>query len=571
MSYKVIGINICETKDGIKLNDGGCALVENGIPKIAISEERLTRKKYAGGFKKSLEYCLENTKNKIENIDAFVFSICCDEPLDKKFLKKILKKNNFVIPESKIVINPSHHIAHACSAFFVSPFKEAIILVVDNEGNILEKKYDKYWQNRLERTSFYYGKENKIKLIGRLHDGFKELGIGAAYNYFTQYLGFKSYQDAGKTMGLAAYGKGLFKNVKVFDNKKKCQLKNKHVLSEQIKSVKKLILEYSGVDIDEKNFSTKTPSPLQKEIAWLIQKETEKIIVKLVDEMTNKTNVTNLCIAGGVALNCVANHKILMSTNVKNIFVQPAAGDTGQCLGNALYGYYLIKKHKRKKYVMKNVFLGKKYNKKEIQKVLKKYSKKISYKESKMPYKETAKLIAEGKIVGWFQGGSEFGPRALGHRSILCNPKIPEMKNILNIRVKHRESFRPFAPSCLLKSAKKYFNIKKPSPFMLFAAPVTLKGKVEIPATVHIDNTARYQTVTKKDNDLFYDLIREFDKITSTPVLLNTSFNKGGAPIIETPDDAVFSFLSMDIDFLVIGNYLVHKKISEPRLRQSRI
>jgi len=566
MSFKVIGINICETRDGIKLDDGGCALIEDGIPRIAIAEERLSRKKHDGGFIRSLDYCLKSTKNRLEDIDAFVFSNCCDEPLDKVFLKKLLKKYNIDIPDEKIIICPSHHLSHAYSAFLVSPFKKAIILVADNEGNILEKRYKDYWLNRLERTSFYLGENTKIKLLGRLHDGFKELGIGAAYNYFTQGIGFKSFHDAGKTMALAAYGKGKFKNIEVFDKNFKCLLKHefKNRYEKIGKVARNFISKKAGINIDKTPRSIKYPSELQKEMTYLIQAELEKVMINLIKLLIKKTDIRKLCIAGGVGLNCVANYKILTETDIEDIFIQPAAGDTGQCLGNALYGYYHYnpKKKIKREYIMDNVFLGKEYTEKEIRESLKKYSAKLVIKRSKNYHKEVVKLISQGKIIGWFHGKSEFGPRALGNRSILANPQNPETKKILDKKIKFREPYRPYAPSVLEEEAKHYFKLDKPSPFMLLAVPVKQEKRELIPAVIHVDGTSRIQTVNAKQNANFYKLIKEFKKLTGIPVLLNTSFNKADEPIVESPEDAIKCFLDTNIDYLSMKDYIISKKLS---------
>lgn len=562
MSYKIIGINICETRDGIKLDDGGCALVDDGIPKIAINEERLSRKKYDGGFVKSLEYCLDNTNNKKEDIDKFVFSNCCDEPLDKIFLKKVLYKYRINIPMEKVIICPSHHLSHACSAFFVSPFKKSIILVVDNEGNILERKHKEYWLNRLERTSFYVGEGNQIKLIGRLHDEFEELGIGAAYNYFTQGIGFKSFHEAGKTMALAALGKGEFKNIKIFEEEFRCLLENKFTnRHEGIKNVsRRFFSEKTGLDKDKIGDSTEYPSEIQKEMAYIIQKETEKVLLNLIKMLVKKTGIKKLCLAGGVGLNCVANYKILTETGIDDLFVQPAAGDSGQCLGNALYGYYYKpRKNLDRKYIMNNVFLGKEYSEKEIKESFKKYSSRLVFWKEKNLYKKTAKFISQGKIIGWFQGGAEFGPRALGDRSILASPKDLKIKKILDQKVKLREFYRPYAPSVLEEDAGNYFRLDRPSYFMLLAVPVKKEKRRFVPAVVHIDGTSRIQTVNLKQNANFYKLIKEFKKLTGIPLLLNTSFNKTGEPIVESPEDAIRCFLETSIDYLVIKDYFVSK------------
>jgi carbamoyltransferase len=552
---KVIGMNIGKTQDGISLYDGGCALVEDGLPLVAIAEERITRKKYDGGIKNSLKYCLESTGNQIKDIDLFVFSICCDEPLRIDYVKNILKKNKIKIPEEKIIINESHHLSHACSSYFASPFKEAIVLVVDNEGNILEKKYKKYWKNRLERTSIYVAKGNEITLQKRYHDGFKELGIGAAYNFFTRWLGFRSHQEAGKTMGLASYGKPTFKNVQIFKNHK-CLIENKH--EKKASAVRELILKQTGIDIGKKRTSVKYPKKIQEDVAYLIQDQVEKELIKLVKETVSETKIKNMCIAGGVGLNCVANYKILKQTGV-NLFVQPASGDTGQCLGNAYMGYYIYSK-KKKRNQLKTAYLGKEYTKKEISSEINKYNNKITCKIIKDDFLTVAELISKGNIIGWFQGKSEFGPRALGDRSIIADARNKDMKDILNRKIKFREQFRPYAPIVLEEDASKYFDLDRPSPFMLLATKVKKGKDKEITSVTHVDKTARIQTINNNQNPQVYKLLKQFKKITSCSVILNTSFNIAGEPIVESPKDAINCFLSTNLDYLVIGNYLISKK-----------
>ncbi|MBU1870718.1 MAG: carbamoyltransferase C-terminal domain-containing protein [Patescibacteria group bacterium] len=559
MPNTILGINICKTRAGINLNDGACAMLEDGKFIVAIAEERLSRKKYDGNIRKSFEYCLKVGKKRLEEIDYFVFSNCCDEPLDKKYLKSILEENSLNIPDKKIIINKSHHLSHAYSAFFASPFDEALILVADNEGNILDKKSKHYWLNSLERTSFYYAKGKKIKLLKRYHDGHGELGLAANYNYFTQCIGYNSYQEAGKTMALSSYGKGKFDNVEIYTKRDKSVLKSRLYLFEQIDSVRDLILKKCNIDVYKNKASIRRPSSYQKDLARLIQEKTEYEVIKLITKMLQKTKTRNLCIAGGLGLNCVANYKILKETGIKNIFIQPAAGDTGQCLGNAYYGYFNKFKNSEKSKEAYNTYLGKRYSKKEIHKCISKYKDKIKVKEIKNIPAKIAKLLAESKIVSIFQEGSEFGPRALGNRSILMDPRDMKAKIRLN-KVKNREYYRPYAPVVMRKHVGEYFEYDKDSNFMLLAMPVLKDKRKVIPSVVHKDGTARVQTITEEQNSRYYNILREFKEITGVPVVLNTSFNRAGEPLVESPEDAINCFLNSEIDFMAINNYLLSKK-----------
>jgi carbamoyltransferase len=567
---RIIGINITRTSTGIGLHDGACALLEDGNINIAIAEERINRLKYSGGIKCSLNYCLAARNLSISDIDFFVLSNCADVPLDVKSGLKFLQLEGFSVEENKVLICPSHHLSHAASSFFASPFKEALIIVADNEGNIINKKFNEYWLNPLERTSIYIGKGNKIELLQRFNDRENELSIGAAYNYFTKWLGFKTYHDAGKTMALAAYGKGIFKKIKLFEFDKKmsalkCYLNQNHL--KKYAAVRKLFKEQLKVDIGSRRKKCFNPGYLQKEVAWVIQKETEKALIALTNYFVKKTGIQNLCLAGGVALNCVANAKLMKYTPVKRIFIQPAANDTGQAIGNALWAYHMILKQPRK-YVMNHCFLGRNYTQKEIKKALDAFKKELIVKKSNNIESVAAKFIAERKIIGWFQDNSEFGPRALGHRSIIGDPRDRMTKKRLDKEIKKREPFRPYAPSILEEHFSRWFEVPHdnlegvyyPLKFMIITALVKKEKRRFIPAVVHIDGSSRVQIVNKKENPKFYKLIHEFYSITGIPLVLNTSLNMAGEPIVESPLDAIKSFLKMNLDFLVMNNFLIERR-----------
>ncbi|MDO4962696.1 MAG: carbamoyltransferase C-terminal domain-containing protein [bacterium] len=552
---KIIGANLGYTEKGMLLNDGGICLLNDD--KIVItSEERIIRKKYSGGFTESLKFLLEREKLNIEDIDLFVFSSCCELP------RKNLEIDN--IPKEKIVYVPSHHLSHAYSSYFSSKFDEALIMVIDNEGNIINDLGKKdFFENELEHMTYYIGKGNKVTFLERDDVKPNKIGIGDAYRYFTHYIGFPSYVYAGKTMGLAPYGvKDKYKDVKIFDFDKKtghiiCKIENNYQNCNI--AIKNFFKSAYNIDIIEPRTPIDDISQEYADLAYLIQKELEEILIKKVKYLVNKTGIKKLCIAGGVGLNSVANGRLLRETGIDDIFIVPAAGDTGQCLGNVYYGYYDILNNERKE-LFNSPYLGFEYSDKEIGSIIKKssgiiYKKYDNYNDLN---KKLALDLSNGKIIARFDGRSEFGPRALGNRSILMDPRKQENKNILNKRVKFRESFRPFAPSVLYEYKNEYFDLDRESPYMLLVAQV--KKPNLIPAVTHVDQSARVQTVKKIHNPNYYDLINEFYKLTDIPVLLNTSFNINGEPIVETPEDALNSFKSTNIDELQMGLYLIEKR-----------
>ncbi len=525
-------------------HNGSCTII-NGNDIISIPEERLNRKKYSEGYMYSFVYCLKELGIKAEDIDLFVSSNY-GEYLPNEFM------GDFEVLglDSKKFISVDHHLSHAYSTYFMSPFEEAMIIVADGQGN-------------LNTTESYYIAKNKTitKIGGNNSQRSKYKGIGRTYETFTNYCGW-SAQEAGKTMGLASYGKEKYPDLELyeindeFEISSKCEGKYFHA---SYNFCKKNNIDFDKIGLGFDN----------KDAAYFVQDRTEKIIIELVKRLYNKYKIKNLCLAGGVFLNGVINNKILNETEIENIFVPPFCDDTGQSIGNALYGYYHQFNYSNR-FQLKNAYLGREYTEDEILDVLEKkqikyvlpYSVKsfdFNYKKSKNIEKDTAKILSEGNIVGWFQGGSETGPRALGHRSILCAPYPKEMKDKINAKIKHREMFRPFAPAILEEKVNEYFELNIPSPYMLNIGQAKEENAKKIPATLHVDNTGRVQTVNKSDNDKFYNLLVEFYNITNVPVLLNTSFNRGGEPIVETPKDALVMFCNTPIDYLILNDYIIWK------------
>ncbi|WP_066503256.1 carbamoyltransferase [Abyssisolibacter fermentans] len=540
---KVLGLKVIG-------HDTGAAIVDDsdGVVKLmAISEERLNRVKHTTKFPIfAIGTCLEQAGIGIDDLDAIVFNhrrnvyklqtfFDFKSEFDSSRYDSYIGKS-FKWPDKKVhIIN--HHDCHGASAYFCSPFDKATILVVDASGN------------EGESQSIYAAEGSDFNLLDRSY----KRGIGALYEAVTNnILGFKGTGSAGKTMGLSAYGGKYSEND----------------LSNKLQAVRSGIdLNYNHIlDETDTEFLLKTEvkicdnkqdilNSIYSRVAFDIQKEAERQMLYLVNLAWEMNPCENLCIAGGVGLNCVANEKIKRYSKFKNIWIQPASDDSGIPLGAALYGYNKILKSSSR-YRMKSAAIGFSYTKVEIQNLLDRFN--INYIE--ITNKELADKISKGDIVGWFTGSSEYGPRALGFRSILCDPRKIENKDILNKRVKHREIFRPFAPVVKLDKANRFFDVNDTSPFMLFAKNVIEEVKTQIPAVVHFDGTARIQTVDKNDNSLLYDLLDEFEKITNVPVLLNTSFNDNQEPIVESPLDALICFYTTELDGLYLQGYYVKKE-----------
>lgn len=482
----------------------------------------------------SIKYCLDFTGINFEDVDLFIGTSL-----------------HFHRPLNKNVIYINHQLAHACSAFYPSPFEEAAILIFDGYGDsIRDETY--------EISLYGYGNSNKIKIISVQSGSNKDYydmtnSLGVFYRNCTVLLGFGVFGQ-GKTMGISAFGTNKYystvKKYVKFSDEGQFEINNKD-----------LFLYFKNNIIDSKELSFQDKA----DIAYAFQKILEDIVLYSAKYLRKKTKSDNLCLAGGVALNSVGNYRLIKESGFKRIFILPASGDNGLSIGCATYGLYNILKKKRniKNIELRNAYLGKIYSENEILGALNKYPEKIVYKKIKSKTEllnKASSLLADQKIIGWFQGGSEIGPRALGHRSILADPREAKMKDTINKRIKHRESFRPFAPSILLEFFEEYFDSTHPVPFMLLTPPVKDDKKNKILAVVHVDGSARVQTVSKKDNDIYYGLIQAFYEKTNVPVLLNTSFNDNNEPMIETPEDAIKCFLKTDLDYLFIHNFMIEKR-----------
>jgi len=556
-------------------HDSAACVLKDGKVIAAVEEERFSRKKFDDEFpKNAIDYCMQEAGIKSKELDCVAFydkSVLKFERLLDNFIAmapkglgsfldvipKWLHKRIWLKEEIKKhldgfkgkIIFPEHHLSHAAYSFFTSSFTQAAILTVDGVGE---------WTT----TSFGFAQDASIKLA---HDLRWPHSLGMFYSAFTYYLGFKVNEGEYKLMGLSAYGEP-----KYYDLIIKELLDVKDDGSFQL-NMKYFAFPYDKVMINQK-FQHLFGLQVRKEdsefnqqhfdIAASTQLVLEDILLKMVNYIYEKTHQKNLCLGGGVALNGVANSRILKEGPFTQIFIPPSPGDAGSAVGCALYAYY---SHFKKEWipqkdevnVSNNVYIGPHYSNDEIKTFLDSKNIHYDFLEREELLKKTAKLIESQNVVGWYQGRMEWGPRALGNRSILADPRNPKMKDILNEKIKHRESFRPFAPSILEEYAFEYFDLEVTSPYMLLVANV--KKPDVIPAITHVDGTGRLQTVSKKSNHLYYDLISEFHKLTGVPVLVNTSMNVRGEPIVNTPEQAYAMLLKTEMDYQVMGNYLIKR------------
>ncbi len=573
-------------------HDSAAVIIHDGKTIAAAQEERFSRIKHDPNFPiKSINFCLNQAKIKLTQLEAVVFyekplikferlleNYLLNAPLgfnsfrtaipiwlqDKLFIKRSIRKtlaslsgcNENQLPT---LYFDQHHRAHAASAYYPSSFDNAAIICLDGVGE---------WAT----TSIWYGEGNQLKPIKEIHFPHS---LGLLYSAFTYYCGFRVNSGEYKLMGLAPHGNPVYTDLIL-----------KNLITSREDGSFKLSMKYfnyhRGLTMTSRHFHDlfsgeprKPETELtqkHKDLAASIQKVIEQQIIAIANFAGSVIDSKELCLAGGVALNCVANSELKQKTAFKKIWVQPAAGDAGGALGAALsfwHGYLKKSKHSCSQDQMSGCLLGPEFNSDQIETELKAVGAIYNSIESGNLYSETAKLLANQFVVGWFQGRMEFGPRALGARSILADPTNPDMQSIINQKIKFREDFRPFAPAVLEQDKSKYFNLEHESPYMLFTAPVLSasgprdgdkKTELTIPAVTHVDGSARVQTVNRDTNPRFYKLLSEFKKLTGGSVLLNTSFNIRGEPIVCTPTDAYKCFMQSGLDYLIIGNFIVDKK-----------
>ena len=563
-------------------HDSAAAMVRDGHIVAAAQEERFTRKKHDPGFpNNAVQYCLGEERCALEDIDLVVFY---DKPLlkferlletylssaprgfrsfrmamplwmkEKLFQKTLLRKELHAFPEDRILF-AEHHLSHAASAFYPSPFEEAAVLTLDGVGE---------WAT----TSFAVGRGSHLEILKEIHFPHS---LGLLYSAFTYYTGFKVNSGEYKVMGLAPYGKPRYSQT-ILDN----------LIDVKPDGSFRLDMKYfdycTGLAMTSSAFDALFDGPPRNpeealtqrhmDLAASIQAVVEHVMVRLTDAIAADTGMSRLCLAGGVALNCVANAVVQRRGKFSALWIQPAAGDAGGAAGAALAAYHLFRHLPRvpsPSDAMQGSYLGPGFDQVEVERALREQGADFAIMDERALLDETVKALCEGQAVGWFQGRMEFGPRALGNRSILADARSPVMQKVLNLKVKKRESFRPFAPSVLREHAADWFALDVDSPYMLLTAPV-LEGRRIIPAVTHVDYSARVQTVHRETNPLYHALLSRFFEATGCPVLVNTSFNVRGEPIVCTPSDAFRCFMGTDIEALAIGNCFLRKERQNPAL-----
>ena len=591
-------------------HDSAACILKDGKIIAAAQEERFTRKKHDPSYPhNAIKFVLEYANLKLSEVDQIVFfekpflkferlletyvafapkgfvSFAKAMPLwikEKLFQKNLLfnklKEHDKDYKSDQNIFFSDHHLSHASSAFFPSPFDEAVVLTADGVGE---------WAT----TTIAIGKNNSLEIKKEIHFPHS---LGLLYSAFTYYTGFKVNSGEYKLMGLAPYGNPVYED------------KIKKLIDIKDDGTFRLDQSYfnyaTGLTMTNEKFNNlfgQKPRNPKKEnitqfhmdIASSIQKVTEEIMIKLARSIQKEYKIKNLCLAGGVALNCVANGKILKERIFENIWIQPAAGDAGGSLGAALALWHIEQGNKRTVNVdddMNGSYLGCEFNQDQIEKELKSIGAKFKIVNYDELIEKTSDFISDEKAIGWFQGRMEFGPRALGGRSILGDPRSEKMQKSLNLKVKYRESFRPFAPSVLKEDVSDWFDINVDSPYMLLVSEIHSSKKIQmtdeqknlfgieklnikksdIPAVTHVDYSARIQTVSPKTNKKYYDLISKFKEKTGCPVIVNTSFNVRGEPIVNSPTDAFNCFMGTELDYLIIGNCILDKNKQDPSLKK---
>jgi carbamoyltransferase len=593
-------------------HDSAAALLRDGVVVAAAQEERFTRKKHDSSFPhEAMRSCLESTGTRAGDIDLVAFY---DKPFlkferlletylafaprgfasfrqalpvwvkDKLFQRRtLLQELKAFDPDpdwDKKLIFSEHHLSHAASAFYPSPFERAAVLTLDGVGE---------WTT----SSLALGNGRDLKVLREIHFPHS---LGLLYSAFTYYTGFKVNSGEYKVMGLAPYGEPRFADV-IKDN----------LIDIKEDGSFRLNLEYfeycTGLTMTNGNFDRLFGGPARKpeqrltqremDLAASIQAVTEEVMLKLALGVAKETDEKNLCLAGGVALNCVANGKLLRKHYFERMWLQPAAGDAGGALGAAYVAHHLFKNQNRSINggldAMRGGYLGPQFTQSDIEARLRRAGAVFEVLDEAKLLEESARALAQGKALGWFQGRMEFGPRALGARSILGDARSPSMQKTLNLKVKYRESFRPFAPSVLAEDAHRFFDLNCESPYMLLVADVREEHRIamtedeqkrfgidklnvprsSIPAVTHVDYSARVQTVHRETNPRYYSLIERFKEKTGCPVIVNTSFNVRGEPIVGSPEDAFRCFMGTEIESLAVGNCFLTKEAQNPALKQN--
>ena len=592
-------------------HDSAACILVNGEIVAAAQEERFTRKKHDPSYPfNAIEFVLNYVNLKLNEVDQIVFfekpflkferiletyvafapkgflSFSKAMPLwikEKLFQKNLLfnqlKKHDENYKSNENIFFSEHHLSHAASAFYPSPFENAVVLTADGVGE---------WAT----TTVAVGKGNNLDIKKEIHFPHS---LGLLYSAFTYYTGFKVNSGEYKLMGLAPYGTPVYEDriKKLVDIKEDGTFRLDQNFFNYATGLTMTNNKFDNFFGKKRRDPDKEKlTQFHMDIAASIQKVTEEIMIKLTKSIRNEFGIKNLCLAGGVALNCVANGKILREKIFDNIWIQPAAGDAGGALGAALSLWHIENDNKRRVNYNDNMegsYLGPEYSQDQIEKELQSIGAKFENLNYNDLINQTSEYLSNEKVIGWFQGRMEFGPRALGGRSILGDSRSEKMQKTLNLKVKYRESFRPFAPSILEEDLSKWFNINTKSPYMLLVADINFDKQIkmteqqkklfgidklnikrsEIPAVTHVDHSARIQTVNKTTNKRYYDLILKFKEKTGCPVIINTSFNVRGEPIVCTPTDAFNCFMGTELDYLVIGNCILDKNKQDTNLKRN--
>ncbi|WP_367127774.1 carbamoyltransferase [Saccharothrix sp. HUAS TT1] len=560
----VLGLNLS--------HDRSACLIRDGEIVVAVEEERLDRMKHSEGFlvhgyfdrltktlpMRSITYCLDAAGVGIDELDLVVGNRPLHDGAVRRLLGELPIRDKAKVRE---LPRPSHHLAHAYCAYATAPFDDTAILVVDGIGSRLPDS------GRLEKHSFFHARDGRVAPVaGTSYDAdFATVGLGLFYEFFTAKLGFVTrwghpgfgvfgcggYLEAGKTMGLAPYGRPRpdWAPLLEYDGDD---------VTARVSTLEENFAKWFAVEGGEFAAAERDSwrTDFAQDVARKAQDELEEAMVHLARRARELTGSPRLCLTGGVALNSVANQRIVAEGLFDEVHISPPAGDAGIAIGAAAYGYHeLLGGARRGTFTTAGV--GRRYSEDDVLRALDEVRGRVRARRADLA--EVAGLIAEHHVVGWFHGGSEIGPRALGHRSLLADPRHPAMRDYLNTVVKHREPFRPYAPSVLAEHAHSWFHLRGDSPYMLLVPEVLPERRDLVPAITHVDGTARVQTVDRAANPAFHQLIHHFHELTGVPLVLNTSFNDAGEPIVETPADALRTFLNTEVDHLYLDGYLVDK------------
>ncbi|THV24505.1 carbamoyltransferase [Glycomyces paridis] len=561
----ILGVNLS--------HDRSAAIVKDGVVLAAVEEERLDRIKHSEGFLvqghferltkiipiKAIAYCLDAAGIGVDEVDLIVGNRPLGDGTVRRILRDLPLKD-----KSKVHAfpQPSHHLAHAATAFYTSPFDSAAVLVVDQAGS-------RSAGGMVEKHTLFTGSGTELTRVAATEYpvDYGDMSLGLFYDFFTAKLGFTTrygtpdfgvfecggYPEAGKTMGLAPYGTprpdwGEWLTFDGFDIT---------VSQDGLEQIWKGIAADEGAEFESLT-ERRWDCAFAKDVARKVQDELEQAMLHLAAEAHRRTGETRLCLGGGVMLNSVANHRVRAEGPFEEVFIPAPAGDSGNAVGAALYGWHrILEGGQERRGEMTTAAYGVRYPRERVLDALDAYRDVLEWREA--PIADVAELLAGHRIVAWVNGGSEMGPRALGHRSILADPRHPRVRDYLNETVKHREPFRPYAPSVLAEAVEDWFDFRGESPFMLLVPEVLPERRDALPAVTHVDGTARVQTVDAAADPEYHELISRFADLTGVPIVLNTSFNDNGEPIVETPEDALRTFARTEIDHLYIEGYLVSK------------